>query len=123
MKTADVPGVPSAFVDQLREQGIEELYPPQAEAVEAGVTDGQSLVASVPTASGKTLVAQLAMLSAVQRGGKALYIVPLRALASEKREEFEAFEPYGVSIGVATGNYEDTGEWLAEKDVIVATSE
>ncbi|MFC4405328.1 ATP-dependent DNA helicase [Haloarchaeobius iranensis] len=123
MKTADVPGVPSAFVDQLHEQGIEELYPPQAEAVEAGVTEGQSLVASVPTASGKTLVAQLAMLSAVQRGGKALYIVPLRALASEKKAEFEAFESFGVSVGVSTGNYESDGGWLAEKDIVVATSE
>ena len=123
MDVADVSGVPPWFAAHLREEGIESLYPPQAEAVEAGVADGDSLVASIPTASGKTLIAQLAMLSAIERGGKALYIVPLRALASEKREEFEAFEPYGVSIGVATGNYEDSGEWLAGKDVIVATSE
>ncbi|MFT4903924.1 MAG: helicase [Natronomonas sp.] len=123
MDVADVGGVPSWFADHLRKEGIESLYPPQAEAVEAGVTQGDSLVASIPTASGKTLIAQLAMLSAVQRGGKALYIVPLRALASEKREEFSAFEEFGVEIGVSTGNYEDTGEWLAEKDIIVATSE
>ena len=123
MDVAEVTGIPPWFVEHLREAGIESLYPPQAEAVEAGVADGDSLVASVPTASGKTLVAQLAMLSAVERGGKALYIVPLRALASEKREEFAAFEPYGVSVGVATGNYEDTGEWLADNDIIVATSE
>ena len=123
MDAAEVTGIPPWFVEHLREAGIESLYPPQAEAVEAGVADGDSLVASVPTASGKTLVAQLAMLSAVERGGKALYIVPLRALASEKREEFAAFESYGVSVGVATGNYEDTGEWLADNDIIVATSE
>ena len=123
MDVADVSGVPPWFSEHLREGGIESLYPPQAEAVEAGVAEGRSLVASVPTASGKTLIAQLAMLSTVDRGGKALYIVPLRALASEKREEFSAFEAYGVSVGVATGNYEDTGEWLADKDIIVATSE
>ncbi|MFW5964746.1 MAG: DEAD/DEAH box helicase, partial [Natronomonas sp.] len=123
MDVSEVSGVPPWFADHLREGGIESLYPPQAEAVEAGVADGESLVASVPTASGKTLIAQLAMLSAVSRGGKALYIVPLRALASEKREEFAAFEEFGVSIGVSTGNYEDDGEWLAEKDIIVATSE
>ncbi len=123
MDVADVSGVPSWFAEYLREGGIESLYPPQAKAVDAGVNEGESLVASVPTASGKTLIAQLAMLSAVKRGGKALYIVPLRALASEKREEFSVFEDYGVSIGVSTGNYEDSGEWLAEKDIIVATSE
>ena len=123
MDVAEVSGIPPWFAAHLRDGGIESLYPPQAEAVEKGVSDGDSLVASIPTASGKTLIAQLAMLSAVERGGKALYIVPLRALASEKREEFSAFESYGVSVGVSTGNYEDTGEWLAEKDIIVATSE
>ena len=124
MDIADVPEVPDWLLSHLREQGIEALYPPQAEAVEQGVTRGESIVASIPTASGKTLVATLAMLSAVEsRGGMALYIVPLRALASEKREEFEAFEAYGLDVGVSTGNYESDGGWLAGKDIVVATSE
>lgn len=127
MDIAEIPGIPDWFVTHLQEDGIEELYPPQAEAVEKGVTEGENLVASIPTASGKTLIATLAMLSTVARdtetGGKALYIVPLRALASEKREEFEQFEQYGLSVGVSTGNYESDGGWLADKDIIVATSE
>ncbi|MEA1930344.1 MAG: ATP-dependent DNA helicase [Euryarchaeota archaeon] len=123
MKPAEIPGLPPGVDDQLAGEGIEELYPPQAEAVEAGLTDGESLVASVPTASGKTLIAELAMLSAIERGGKALYIVPLRALASEKKTEFERWEDHGISVGVSTGNYESSGEWLASRDIIVATSE
>ncbi|MFT4922557.1 MAG: helicase [Haloarculaceae archaeon] len=123
MDVADIPGVPDWLPDHLREQGIEELYPPQAEAVERGVTGGENLVASVPTASGKTLVATLAMLASIERDGKALYIVPLRALASEKRAEFEEYEAYGLDVGVSTGNYESEGGWLADTDVVVATSE
>ncbi|KTG07988.1 ski2-type helicase [Haloprofundus marisrubri] len=123
MKTADLTGLPAGVPEFFHEEGVEELYPPQAEAVEAGVTDGESLVASIPTASGKTLIAELAMLSSVQRGGKALYIVPLRALASEKKAEFERFEQFGVDVGVSTGNYDSTSEWLATRDIIVATSE
>ena len=123
MRPREIPGLPSGVADQLAGEGIEELYPPQTEAVEAGVTEGESLVASVPTASGKTLVAELAMLSAVQRGGTALYIVPLRALASEKKAEFERWEEQGFSVGVSTGNYDASGEWLASRDIIVATSE
>ncbi|WP_152039470.1 ATP-dependent DNA helicase [Salinigranum salinum] len=123
MNPADVPGLPDGVADRLRDEGIEELYPPQAEAVEKGVTTGENVVAAVPTASGKTLVAELAMLSSVQRGGKALYIVPLRALASEKKREFERWGALGVDVGVSTGNYESSGEWLASRDVIVATSE
>ena len=123
MDVADLPGVPDWLPEHLRADGIESLYPPQAEAVEAGVTEGQNLVAAIPTASGKTLVAELAMLSSVARGGKALYIVPLRALASEKQAEFEQFEQYGLDVGVSTGNYESDGGWLAGKDIVVATSE
>jgi len=126
MDVAEIPAVPDWLVTHLHEEGIEELYPPQAEAVEQGVTRSESLVASIPTASGKTLIATLAMLASIGRdedGGTALYIVPLRALASEKREEFEQFEQHGLDVGVSTGNYESDGGWLAGKDIVVATSE
>jgi len=125
MDVADIPNVPDWLVEHLQGEGIEELYPPQAEAVEAGVTAGESLVASIPTASGKTLIATLAMIAGIEREdpGTALYIVPLRALASEKRGEFEQFGAHGLDVGVSTGNYESEGGWLADKDIVVATSE
>ncbi|SDX95483.1 ATP-dependent DNA helicase [Halopenitus persicus] len=123
MEPTSLSGLPSGVGEALEAEGVAELYPPQAEAVEAGLLEGENLVAAVPTASGKTLIAELAMLSAIERGGTALYIVPLRALASEKRAEFERFEEFGVTVGVSTGNYESDGEWLATRDVIVATSE
>ncbi|MFU8868191.1 ATP-dependent DNA helicase [Natronococcus sp.] len=123
MNIEELSGLPPGAVEHFRSEEIEELYPPQAEAVEAGATEGENLVAAVPTASGKTMIAALSMLSAIERGGKALYIVPLRALASEKREEFAAYESFGVDVGVTTGNYESTSDWLATKDIVVATSE
>lgn len=123
MEPDDVSGLPPGVSDKLRTEGVTELYPPQESAVKAGLTDGESLVASVPTASGKTLIAELAMLAAIERGETALYIVPLRALASEKQTEFERWEEFGVDIGVSTGNYDSSGEWLASRDIIVATSE
>ncbi|MDZ5812835.1 DEAD/DEAH box helicase, partial [Halorubrum sp. AD140] len=123
MQPSSLSGLPAGVGEALEAEGVAELYPPQEAAVEAGVVDGESLVAAVPTASGKTLIAELAMLSSVERGGKALYIVPLRALASEKKAEFERWEEFGVTVGVSTGNYESDGEWLATRDIIVATSE
>ena len=123
MDISEVPAVPEWLVEHLGAEGIDSLYPPQAEAVDCGVTQGENLVAAIPTASGKTLVATLAMAANVEQGGKALYIVPLRALASEKHEEFAEFEQYGLDVGVTTGNYESEGGWLAGKDIIVATSE
>ncbi|TKX69026.1 ATP-dependent DNA helicase [Halorubrum sp. SP9] len=123
MEPSSLSGLPAGVGEALEAEGVEELYPPQEAAVEAGVVDGESLVAAVPTASGKTLIAELAMLSSIERGGKALYIVPLRALASEKKAEFERWEEFGVTVGVSTGNYDSDGEWLASRDIIVATSE
>jgi len=123
MNPTDVPGLPPGVPEFLVDSGIESLYPPQAAAVDAGVTDGESLVASVPTASGKTLVAELAMLSSVHRGGTALYVVPLRALASEKKAEFERWADFDVDVGISTGNYESSEEWLSSRDIVVATSE
>jgi len=113
----DLP-VPAAVRDHYRASGIEELYPPQAAAVEAGVTRGENVVAAIPTASGKTLIAELAMLTA---DGPALYVVPLRALAREKYESFSALP--GVSVGISTGDFDSPAEELGDEDVVVATAE
>ena len=123
MEPADVTTLPEGAAEKLETAGVTEFYPPQAAAVEAGVADGESVVAAVPTASGKTLIAELAMLSAIRRGGTALYVVPLRALAAEKKAEFERWNDLDVQVGVSTGNFDSDEEWLGSRDVIVATSE
>jgi helicase len=117
MRVRDLP-LSESVLDQFKTNGIETLYPPQEAAVEAGVCDGARLVAAIPTASGKTFIAELAMLSA---DGPALYIVPLRALAREKYETFDTLPT--VSVGISTGDFDSAGEELAGNDVIVATSE
>lgn len=105
------------------DSGIMELYPPQAEAVEKGLLKGRNLLAAIPTASGKTLLAELAMLKSILAGGKALYIVPLRALASEKFRRFREFSELGIRVGISTGDYDLRDEGLGVNDIIVATSE
>ena len=104
--------------DHLHERGITELYPPQAAAVEAGVCEGENVVAAMPTASGKTLVAQLALVTA---DGPGLYVCPLRALAREKYETFASLP--GVDVGISTGDFDTSAEELAGHDLVVATAE
>jgi helicase len=109
----------------LREHGIENLYPPQDEAL-GPILDGKNLVLSIPTASGKSLVAYMAILHRRlhdETPGKALYIVPLRALASEKYEELKEFQSLGLRVAIATGDLDDQDDRLGHYDVIVATSE
>jgi helicase len=118
-------GIPEEGVEILRGEGIEELYPPQAEAVRKGLLDlERSHVISIPTASGKTLLAELLMLKTLrEKGGKCLYLVPLRALASEKLEEFRRYAPLGVRCALSSGDYDASDSWLSEYDWIIATSE
>lgn len=118
MKLADLP-VPAALIERHAARGITELYPPQAACVEQGLLEGRNLLVAIPTASGKTLVAELAMHRAIAAGGKCLYIVPLRALAAEKYSEFAE----GARVGIATGDFDRRDDYLGRNEIVVATSE
>lgn len=115
--------LPPEAVELYLVRGFKELYPPQAEAVERGLLEGKSMLLAMPTASGKTLLAELAMLRAALAGRRSLYIVPLRALASEKYDSFKKFRELGVSIGISTGDFDKRDERLGKNQIIIATSE
>ena len=112
--------IPDTLKQQYLGQGIRELYPPQAACVEKGLLDGKNLLVAIPTASGKTLIAEMAMHRHIAAGGKCLYIVPLKALASEKYEEFNG---KAVRVGISTGDLDRRDDGLGRNDIIVATSE
>jgi ATP-dependent DNA helicase len=116
-------GLDPQIQEILKTQGISEFYPPQAEALPYALR-GEHLVLSIPTAAGKSLVAYLAIAQRLkQEGGKAFYIVPLRALAREKYEDLKAFEPLGLKIGLSTGDLDESDVRLSKYDIIVCTSE
>lgn len=112
----------------LEADGITSLYPPQQEAWQA-TKDGRNVIVAVPTASGKSLVAYLALLhNWIRTSRKGLYIVPLRALASEKFEELRAFRHLGINVVIATGELDEDesgagAKRLGAADIIVCTSE
>jgi helicase len=111
------------IIDILKDHEIKELYPPQADAL-PGVLKGENMVLSIPTASGKSLVAYIAIVHKLtQEKGKALYVVPLKALAREKYEELKLFEKLGLKVGISTGDLDDSDPRLARFDIIVCTSE
>jgi len=119
MKIQDL-AIPEPLRQQYLGLGILELYPPQATCVEKGLLEGKNLLVAIPTASGKTLIAEMAMHRHIAKGGKCLYIVPLKALASEKYEEFGN---KGVQVGISTGDLDRRDDALGKNDIIVATSE
>ena len=121
--------LPAAALRLLAAGGYEELYPPQAAAVKAGLLGGRSVLVSAPTASGKTLVATLSMMAhlSARRRGRIVYLSPLRALAAEKFAEFRKIGtiPLGrkrARVRVSTGEA-GSGARLADADIAVMTNE
>lgn len=111
------------IVQIVQDMGINELYPPQAEAILPALK-GNNIVLSIPTASGKSLVAYITLAQQLlTKKGKAMYIVPLRALAREKYEDLQCLNSLGLKIALATGDLDDSDTRLGSYDIIVCTSE
>ncbi|MBA4452979.1 MAG: DEAD/DEAH box helicase, partial [Nitrosopumilaceae archaeon] len=120
--------VPESAIEFLKSQGFAKLYPPQADAVKAGLLEGKSVLVSAPTASGKTLIAILAMISFLSKNkGKIIYLSPLRALAAEKFLEFKKLEKLSIGnkikVGISTGDFENIEKKLEKSNIIILTNE
>jgi helicase len=119
------PNVGSWLIDRLRAWGIRELTDVQVRALQAGIADGRSMIVSAPTSSGKTLVGEIAVLSALQADVRAIYLVSHKALADQKYLDFVsrfgelASEPI-ASVGLNTG---DRAEGDIGAQLMVATYE
>jgi helicase len=129
VKLVDLP-VSESVKEIIMRSGIVELYPPQKEAIMAGALEGRNLVLASPTASGKTLIAELCALKHVlEKNGKVVYLTPLRALANEKFEEFKKYAAIvkangkRVKVGISTGDFDSSDPWLERYDIIITTNE
>ncbi|MBN2101510.1 MAG: DEAD/DEAH box helicase [Candidatus Aenigmarchaeota archaeon] len=108
----------------LESSGFSDFNPVQKMALKKGLLDGRNLIVAAPTASGKTLVAELAAVNAFLNKKKTVYIVPLKALANEKYQEFnEKYNKIGMKTAMSIGDLDETDPWLGKYDVIIATSE
>jgi len=108
----------------ILEKEIKELRPAQVKAIEKGLLERKNLLVCTPTASGKTLIAELAALKSIIEGkGKAIYIVPLKALANEKYRDFKKRYGQIARIALSIGDLDSADPYLAEYDIIVCTAE
>ena len=120
--------LPGSAIEFLKSQGYTKLYPPQADSVKSGLLDGKSILVSAPTASGKTLIAMLAIMSYLSNNkGKVVYLSPLRALASEKFTEFKKLEKVAlgnkVKVAISTGDFEKIEKNLENSNLLILTNE
>lgn len=119
--------LPKFVFNELEKEGIEILRPSQVKAIGKGLFDRKNLLICTPTASGKTLVGEMAMLNSLKQDGvltgfMAVYVVPLRALASEKYDSFTKKYP-DLKIALTSGDMDGVDIYLSDYDIIISTSE
>ncbi len=99
------------------------LTPIQEKAINAGLLEKKSLLICAPTASGKTLIATMAIVTSLNRG-KAIYLVPLKALANEKYKEYQRLlEKTEFKVIMSTGDIDSESNYLAKYDLLILTTE
>ncbi len=109
------------------EQRFDTLLPVQSLAVANGATEGEDQLVVSATATGKTLIGEMAGVDRVLNGtGKLLFLVPLVALANQKYGEFQ--DRYGdivnVTLRVGASRITGSGERFdPDADVVVGTYE
>ena len=120
-------GLPDSLVDFIEnEWGITTLHPPQSEAMPS-IMAGRNTMVCIPTASGKSLVAFMGIVNQIMTkdiGSRGIYIVPLKALASEKMGELkELGDKLGLKIGLGIGDAPSEARQIDDCDILVCTSE
>ena len=126
VKTADLDLHPK--LKAMTESRFDSLLPVQSLSVRNGLLDGDDQLVVSATATGKTLVGELAGVDRALKGkGKLLFLVPLVALANQKHEDFkEQYSELGldVTIRVGASRIADSGsQFDPSADVIVGTYE
>ncbi|ALM75956.1 DUF5814 domain-containing protein [Thermococcus barophilus] len=123
--------IPEELKDVLKSEGIRELLPVQSLAIQHGLLKGENLLIVSATASGKTLIGELAGVPKAKKGEKMLFLVPLVALANQKYEDFKRrYSKLGLRVAIRVGMSRirtkdelvvvDTG---IDADIIVGTYE
>ncbi len=129
--TVDDLPINNDFKEILRKRGIKKLFPIQELAVTNGLLEGENLLIVSATATGKTLIAELAGVEKALKNKKMLFAVPLVALANQKYQEFKIYEKLGLKVAIRVGISrvkEEEGLKILEEDyenadIIIGTYE
>lgn len=116
--------LPEKLKEVFAKQGIKEFRPAQQKAIDKGLLKGKNLLVCTPTASGKTLIAEMAAAKTIlENKGKAVYIVPLVALASEKSKDFKKKYDGLFKVALSVGDFDSSDPYLIDYDLIICTAE
>jgi len=97
-------GIPQEIVDiWCREEGDDLLEVQRAAVKSFGLFEGNSLLITAPSSSGKTFVGEMAAIKSYYEDKKTIFLVPMKAIAEEKYSEFMwKYGAFGLRIAVST---------------------
>ena len=72
-----------------------------------GLLAGRNLVVVAPTSSGKTMIGEVAAIAATATGGRAVFLLPLKALVNDKYEALRSVYGDELTVIRATGDHAD----------------
>jgi helicase len=99
-----------------------ELLPVQERAVkEFGLFGDGNLIVFSPTSSGKTFVGEMAAVKAARENTKVFYLVPQKALAEEKFQEFrQRYGKLGIKVVVSSRDHREYDDDIERRDFQIA---
>jgi len=116
--------IPKSILKHIEKHNIKKFRPCQEKSIDKGLFENnKNQIVATPTGSGKTLVAELAMLDTIiNKKKKVIYIVPLKALASEKYKEFKELYSEVFNVRISIGELQ-TENYNYDYDLLLVTGE
>ncbi len=123
--------IPNRFKKILSKK-VKHLLPVQILALNAGLLENENLLVVSATASGKTLVGELAGIPKAMKHKKLIYLTPLVALANQKYRDFKKqYKSLGLNVAIkvgsnrvkAKGELTISNKSVKNADIVVATYE
>ncbi|RLE43209.1 hypothetical protein DRJ48_01565 [Candidatus Woesearchaeota archaeon] len=124
MKVTELKGKIPEQLYSIVSKRYTELRPCQWKAIKNGLLEKKNLLVCTPTASGKTLLAELAGIKLIlEEYKKMVYIAPLKALANEKYKDFKQHYSHLVRVALSIGDIDSSDPYLSRYDIIITTPE
>ena len=120
VKICDTNNYPSENEEKYKEHFEQFKYPLhifQKYAIE-GIVEGQHVLVTAPTGSGKSLPAEFSLDFFVSNGKKVIYCSPIKALSNQKFDDFSKKYPH-LRVGIITGDIKCN----PDADILIMTTE
>jgi len=120
VKICDINNYPSENEEKYKEHFDKFKYPLhifQKYAIE-GIVEGQHVLVTAPTGSGKSLPAEFSLDFFVSQGKKVIYCSPIKSLSNQKFDDFSKKYPH-LRVGIITGDIKCN----PDADILIMTTE